>query len=320
MAFCPKIKLVAVPQWKHHHSGWPWVINGLRGLETSDGIACYPALEEFLNSRPRRTKMGEDFIGFLHNTPFHPDIKKYRSSLSLEDVFNTRIWLKNIEKCRGLFVMSEYCKNYIDKTLNHTIPVVALKHPIQSTLRQFSFDKFVENEDKQILSIGHWLRNYDIFLEDVVVPNMFRKVFLIGGAIEYDEEYFSSKLDGGFLQSVEVKVVADEEYENLLERNVVFLNLYDASANNVVVECIVRNTPLVINRLAALEEYLGKDYPLFYDSMEEAQQLLFDLDLLKIGHKYLVDLDKNDLTLSYFLNQFCRSEVYKNLPGKCYFL
>ena len=70
-------------------------------------------------------------------------------------------------------------------------------------------------------------------------------------------------------------------------------------ANNAVVECIVRNTPLVVNRLPALEEYLGKDYPLFFDRIEDATGL-FAVDKILTGHTYLKGLDKRPFTDEYF--------------------
>ena len=44
----------------------------------------------------------------------------------------------------------------------------------------------------------------------------------------------------------------DEAYDRLLTENLVFLCLLDASAVNTVLECIVRNTPIVVYRLPAL--------------------------------------------------------------------
>ena len=65
------------------------------------------------------------------------------------------------------------------------------------------------------------------------------------------------------MKSVEVmEHLSDSAYDELLSENVVFLNLIDASAVNTVIECIVRNTPLIINRLPAIVEILGEDYPL----------------------------------------------------------
>ena len=70
---------------------------------------------------------------------------------------------------------------------------------------------------------------------------------------------------------------------------------------NTVVECIVRCTPLVINRLPALEEYLGEDYPLFYEgySLEKVTR-----KRIRQGHEYLKRLDKSKLRIETFISRF----------------
>jgi hypothetical protein len=76
-------------------------------------------------------------------------------------------------------------------------------------------------------------------------------------------------------------------YDEYLSRNVVFLDLYDSSANNALVECVVRHTPLVVTRNAATEEYLGKEYPLFFESLEEAESLIETPEKILSAHRYL---------------------------------
>ena len=58
----------------------------------------------------------------------------------------------------------------------------------------------------------------------------------------------------------------------LLCRNIAFVELHDAGANNTVVECIARATPLLVNKLPSVVEYLGAGYPFYYDSLEEAAE------------------------------------------------
>ena len=70
--------------------------------------------------------------------------------------------------------------------------------------------------------------------------------------------------------------VPDEEYDGLLDSSVVFLNLYDAVANTTTIECIGRNTPIVIDRFPGIEDYLGIEYPLFYDTLKDAAAILSD--------------------------------------------
>ena len=48
--------------------------------------------------------------------------------------------------------------------------------------------------------------------------------------------------------------LSDDDYDALLTRNIVFLKLVDCSAVNTVIECIERNTVIIVNRHPALEE------------------------------------------------------------------
>jgi hypothetical protein len=114
--------------------------------------------------------------------------------------------------------------------------------------------------------------------------------------------------------SVEViSQLENDEYDKLLSESVVFLNLVDVSACNTVIECIVRNTPIIINKLPAVIEMLGDEYPLYYETMEEASEKLADVSLIKIAHEYLMKLDKTKFTSDYFIKSICNSRIYKRL-------
>lgn len=94
--------------------------------------------------------------------------------------------------------------------------------------------------------------------------------------------------------------ISNFAYDKLLKTSVVFLNLIDAAAVNTIIECIARNTPVVVNRLPATEEYLGRDYPLFYNDIDEVKNLLTNKRILK-AHKYLKNMDKTQFSIGYFL-------------------
>ena len=83
----------------------------------------------------------------------------------------------------------------------------------------------------------------------------------------------------------------------------------------IVVECLARNTPRFVNRLPGTEEYLGSDYPLYYDTMEEAAKMLSDRQKLLQASQYLKSLPlKSKLTHENFLQCFIRSSIYRSLP------
>lgn len=78
----------------------------------------------------------------------------------------------------------------------------------------------------------------------------------------------------------------NDDYDNCLKKNIVFLNLIDASACNTILECIVRCTPIIINKIDPVVEYLGEEYPLYYTNIAEAVKLIYDLLDPKTGLLY----------------------------------
>src|SRR4029077_14784073 len=101
-----------------------------------------------------------------------------------------------------------------------------------------------------------------------------------------------------------VKILKDSDcnmYNVLLTKSIVFLCLKDASSVNTVIDCMVRNTPVLVNRLPALEEILGQEYPMFYsynkNSIEEtiknAKAILTRPDIVKITTEYLKAISKS---------------------------
>ena len=110
-----------------------------------------------------------------------------------------------------------------------------------------------------------------------------------------------------------IHFLENNEFDNLLSENIVFIRLEDASAVNTVIECIVRNTPIIVNRLPALEEVLGKKYPLFYNSINDVKNLLTMKNIEK-AFDYLKNLNKTELKLETFINKFTNivNQIYDN--------
>jgi len=104
--------------------------------------------------------------------------------------------------------------------------------------------------------------------------------------------------------------VNNEEFDDLLTQNVIFINLVDASAVNTLIECIVRNTPIIINRHPAVIELLGNSYPLYFNTDNYTQMnidilnLLSNKDRIYNAHIYLRKLNKNVFTINYFIKNF----------------
>lgn len=102
-----------------------------------------------------------------------------------------------------------------------------------------------------------------------------------------------------------LETVSNQEYDRLLSCNIVFLRLCDASAVNTIIECIARGTPVIVNRLPAIVEYLGSTYPGFYDDsvegwLERAAELADSDTAVSAMSSYLMQMDKSPLSLESF--------------------
>lgn len=106
------------------------------------------------------------------------------------------------------------------------------------------------------------------------------------------------------LASVEIlERLSNEDYDMLLSRNIIFLNLVDCSAANTIIESIVRCVPICLNRIPAAVEYLGPQYPLFYTRLSDIPSLL-TLDNITKTHQYMKAMDKSRLNIDEYLTEF----------------
>lgn len=110
-----------------------------------------------------------------------------------------------------------------------------------------------------------------------------------------------------------LEMTPNEEFDRLLTECVVFINLVDASAVNTILECIMRNTPICVNPLPAVKEYLGEDYPLYYTTLDEAARKIGRSTTVQRAHLYLKVMDKTRFTVEHFLKKLIESDLYQNL-------
>jgi polysaccharide pyruvyl transferase WcaK-like protein len=111
--------------------------------------------------------------------------------------------------------------------------------------------------------------------------------------------------------SVEIiQSLTNSEYDDLLSNNIVFIHLVDASTVNTILECIVRNTPIIVNKHPAVVELLGEDYPLYYDEnlgeYDKTKEIRKLINMKKIGnaYNYLKRKSKEEYETQYMITKF----------------
>ncbi len=294
-----KLNTGTLTPWRHHRGGWKYVCRLLsEHLHCDEGVRFIGSVEDEI---AERKVIAEPWVGFVHQVPKH----NLRWFPDLERLLNDECWKASAQNCMGIFVLSTYVKDYLQSQLC-PVPIARLFYPVETTDRLFSFDRFANGKQKRLVCGGEFLRNFQAFY-DLNAPG-FSKQLLVHEGFKWDS---ITPNDSVFL----LGRVSDEEYDALLEGSVVFLNLFDAPANTTVVECIVRNTPILVNRLPGVVEYLGYDYPFYYQSIEEAEWKLQQIDLIRQTSDYLKEAPiKRNLTGEFFLASLQNSAIYRSLP------
>jgi hypothetical protein len=289
----------------HHRSGWHPIAQALHAnLYNKDGIVFYDWADRIFKDNMTLTR---PWTGLLHNVLTYPNEypEKYSNRIyPLTELINQKHFLKSLDTCKGLFTLCETTAEFLRKSLNCT--VCNLTHPITCFGTKFYWQEYLLA--KKVVTVGQWLRKFHSICD---LKTSQKKILIKTSG--YDADY-SEMLKYSNCSTIKIKeYLQNKEYDKILASSVVFLHLYDAAACNVILECIVRATPILINRLPATVEYLGESYPLFYDNLKEAEEKLNSSEAIKHAHLYLKNMSKDKLTIDYFIESFVNSEIYVNL-------
>jgi hypothetical protein len=258
------------------------------------------------------------WVGFIHHT-----VEEIYSPFNVVEMFKNPLFTESLVHCKGLCVLSEDLRVKVQGYTS--VPVYALTHPTETPAITFTLAKFQSNKTPLLIQVGAWLRNLSAINQLTLplppTPGSKRKVLPIRKAVligKKMEGYYAELPPPGILNkpvmcrdALDRRVVLNPEvlrltfhenadYDTLLSENIVFLNLIDASAVNTVLECIVRHTPIIVNRLPAVEEMLGENYPLFYTDLQQVSALL-TVDCLTAGHHYLKKLNQEKFKIETFI-------------------
>lgn len=302
-----------------HRNAFGNVVRALSPLDRgSRGIRFVPFLErqfvwgtsieegEAASGHPR--PLVEPWIGILH-VPFGAP-RWFDAKVMPERMLESRLFRDSLPSCRGLVT---FCAE-LQRELGHylpELPSLALRHPTDLDARPWDVDAYAG--DPCVVQVGDWLRRLQA-IHRMRAPGH-RRVMLLkrhtAAFLEREVEVFGDFRDA----AVEMRqLVPDHEYDELLSRSVVLCLMYATAANNVVVECISRATPILINPLPAAVEYLGAGYPLYIHDEAEADALLADRERVMAAHEYLLRR-RVELDLSYeaFYSDFSSSGFYQEL-------
>lgn len=348
-----KINIGSQKMLGHHRSGWETAIPALRPLHNPQGILFDGFLEHQFAYEPQRSqkrpprilaKMQSDgvleflatleergilpyqspWVGFLHHPPSMPTWFLYYQSP--QKLWKKEVWQASLSQCVGLFTLTDYFAQWLRTKTD--IPVSVLTHPTEIPAEQFDFDQFLANPHKKIVQLGWWLRKlHSIYQLPLAQDNPlgYQKVrtgflfdsseLLLAQLMRLEARVYKIELEDAYRSNTAIiQYIPDREYDRFLTHNIAFLDLYDTSANNAVIECIARATPLLVNPLPGVIEYLGVDYPMYFHTLAEAAAKALDTALILETHQYLKSCEtRQKLSPDYFLQSFRESEVYRSI-------
>lgn len=281
-----------------HRSGWYSVMKYLSIYDSADGILFDDFIEQNFCYNSNPTVYREPWVGVFHHPPYPPFFTNEREKMS--NYLTSKEFIESSKNLKLAIVLTEYQKIFLEKYLK--CPIVIIKHPCESHFEKWSYDSWVN--DKKLIQVGFYLRNTQLIYQ---VPDIagVKKIRLWNNSkwiSSYDEtvkKYWSSLQSRIIVgKAKNMSFQTPSSYDRILSSGVIMTEAFDLAASNVVLDCIVRNTPLIINRCPASEEYLGKEYPLFFNDPIEIPDLL---SKVKEAHNYLSKMDKSDITMEYFV-------------------
>ncbi len=304
MIFKHVIKQVNIPDimTHSHRGGWNDVLTSLKNTQILD-VSSFTFLDivEKYFIWEKENEFKTEWGGIVHYTPITPDY----IDCNVDSLFLNPLFLKSLDNCKFIICLCDYLKNHmVEKLKDYPIKIYSLKHPVNDSGIKFNIDDYINNKNKHIIQVGQQLRRLSSIYK-INAPHH-KKMWLTGNndikqimnLLYLDAIHNTVILN----KRVKIKYVNNSEYDELLSKNIVFLDLYDSAANNTVLECIVRRTPMILNKTAGAIEYLGELYPLFYDSLDQVPMLL-TLDMIKKTVEYLSVL--KTVNVNKFTQQLC---------------
>lgn len=302
-----------------HRSGWPFALHSVKPLFDDSANIVF---DDFLEKTICNQRNGlnnyvhkQPWVGFCH---YPYDTPEWYETEHLRDLPKHASWSESIAKLKLCITLGKNLSDWIKENWN--VPCTCIKHPTEVPQNKWTISKFINNRKPLILQVGWYLRNtYAIFQLDA--PSNYTKAWLRSRRPIAERNHIKCKKyylkNSSFIGKVEqIEPVDNNNYDDLLAKNIVFIELLTSVANNTIIECIARNTPILVNRLPGPEFYLGTDYPLFYDNIKDIKNLI-SMENIVQAHEYLVSLDKTWIKGEVFRHKISEACV-KYIPELLY--
>ena len=294
----------------HHRSGWPFVVNylySLKNMQTKHRILFDDFVERSFSYDLIPEPYTEDWGGIFHHPPHMPNFAV--DDDKWETIFSTDLWKISSGNLKFAIFTTEHQEIEFSE-IYPEIPTFVAMHPTDTEVPQWSPDAYRDLQYKKVIQVGSYLRNTRAIY---MIPGIagIHKVRLFPGIRwlrRFDRKVSDYLADRGYAvyhPVASIRHVDDRKYDWMLSNSIILSMPLNASACNVVVECMARCTPLMVPKINPIVEYLGQDYPLYVDDdmLADKEKMKFALSSTVFeAYDYMRGMDKEFLDVNRYVS------------------
>ena len=224
----------------------------------------------------------------------------------IDNLLNQSEFNESITNCVGIIV---YHRNIPNIHLIDNVPIKYLKLPC--SVQHISFDYDINKDQSKLCCIGCNIEDIATFCEMELEMTFDKSIEFINNINQlYIPNYIT---DSASKYDIDINIVENNDISDFIQslhQRVIFMFANEYTHTDKIVLFIEHNIPFFINDTDSSREYLGDDYPLYYNDIIHLVTILNDYsevqNLIQKGNEYLLQLDKTDISFEHF-----NSEVMK---------
>lgn len=280
-----------------HRHGWPWVYAALAPRIAAAQVCLDDFIEQSYRYNGKNSPVyKQPWVAIVHNpgkifSPLAHDNRETAKDL------DRNIKFRNSKKyLRGVICLSDDLASHVRKWLGRKVKILSIKHPMNDDGLRWRGVHIMQQRVRQVASLGFFLRDTRVLYK---TPENVEVLFgRIAGHLDWQtrrDEALRRRDSAAELHDNVITIgnrLSDTEYDNIRANCIVATWLYGASANNVVCECIASCTPIIVNKLPSVVEYLGPKYSLYADSPRDITRLALDTSRVSDAAAQLAGMDR----------------------------
>lgn len=314
-----------------HRAGWPVIRQALSVLTAPTPLHFDDFTERtFFYPDGPPTTCTQPWIGIFH----HPaSVPSYAAGQRVSDILSNSHFRASQPHIKGAITMATDVAVELGRLLH--VPILCTPHPTGFEFPQFRFEDWAAAP--QVAHVGWFLRNQDLLFQ-TELPSGYRALLVKSPGAHNHDDWAQQKqrrghvppqalkrpsnipvrrhattqpaLDAAILVNRPIRnpfverlgPLTPAEYDTLLARSVVAVEFHACAASSTLMDCVARATPILVNPLPSVVEYLGPDYPLYFTHPNEFRSLL-QPQRVHDAHIYLTKLNRERFSISLFVEK-----------------